>query len=304
MATGCENSIEPFDEEGTYSIYGVLDVSGKTQLFRVKPLSVPITKVDSETVSATATLENVTEGTSEVLRDSVIVFEDGGTKIITHNFVTTTPIAPETRYRLTVEGDAGTARATTVTPTNTEAVLSPQHGECGDTYTAVFPDISDPRRIRAAWEVKWTDMPALFRRGDWASFSLSGQTFRRNTGEVVALFEPADTLSTLIKEVETISGPPSIPDSIVFEACYSMNTCAVLDSDEVRLRYTYLGPEWYGEIPADSLTYDPLESHDVSNGLGFFGSVVRNHVSTTVNTADLLCSPGGRCPREPPCPNL
>lgn len=73
----------------------------------------------------------------------------------------------------------------------------------------------------------------------------------------------------------------------------------MLDSDEIRVRYLYLGPDWHGNVPEDSLTYDPLESNDVQNGLGFFGSVRRDRESTTVDTSSFIWTGGPGCGAPP-----
>ncbi|MFB6099562.1 MAG: hypothetical protein ABEK84_10715, partial [Salinibacter sp.] len=85
---GCDNTIAPFSEKGTYTVRGYLGVNRTHQFVRVKPLTIPLTKTDSTPLDATVTLENVTGDTSVVLRDSIVAFEDAQTKIFTHNFWT------------------------------------------------------------------------------------------------------------------------------------------------------------------------------------------------------------------------
>lgn len=297
--TGCDNTIEPYSEQGAYSIHGVLFPERETQFIRVKPLTTPISKVDSSTVDATVTLENVTKGTTTVLEDSIIAYEDAENAVVTHNFWTEFPITPKTKYRITVEGPAGgPTRGTTVTPTSTDATVTPRHGACDAEYTVLFEDVDDFRRIEASWEVLLEGMPALFRRGKWSFFWLHN-TYRNRDGKIAVTFAPQDTLVSLYQNLTSIRPPPPLPDSLSKE-CWSPNPCAVLSSNELRVRYTYLGPEWYGNVPEDSLRYDPLQSHDVSGGLGFFGSARRDRVLATIDTSDFVWDPTFFCQREPP----
>lgn len=298
LVGGCDNSIEPYAETGSYSVYGYLKPSDNKQYVRVKPLTIPLTKVDSGSVNATVVLENLDEGTSETLKDSIIAFEDAETEVLTHNFWTETPIQYETRYAITVEGEAGSVQATTLTPTATDAEVTPQFGACGERFTVVFNEIKELRRVQATFEVMLEGVPAQFRRGDWAFFPLD-RTFKTEEDFVAGTFQVESALWQVLGEVSSLPSLPSLPDSL-HEDCWRPSPCAILGSDQVRVRYTYLGPEWYGDIPEDSLTYDPMESHDVTGGLGFFGSVREDWVSTTIDTSPFIWTGGITCPFDPP----
>lgn len=294
---GCDNTIEPFSEKGAYSIYGFLSLSRTQQFVRVKPLAVPITKIDSHSVDATVTLENLAAGTSEVLRDSIIAYKDAESTILTHNFWTDAPITPETKYRVSVEGPQGkSVQATTTTPTNTDAGVSPQKGGCRNAFTIVFKEVSDLRNVRTWVEIKLEEHP---QKEAWVSLRQRNM-FTRGPGDVAMTFTPLSLLISLDERIEEFSlQRPELPDSLN-PFCWRSNFCAMLDSDQIRIRYLYLGPDWYGSVPEDSLTYDPLTSNDVQNGLGFFGSVRRDRDSTTVDTTRFIWTGGRRCNQPPP----
>lgn len=277
LLSGCDNTISPFSEKGTYSVYGYLVPSRDKQFIRVKPLRIPVTKVDSHSVDATVTLENVTEDTSEVLRDSIITYTDAESSVITHNYVTKTPITLETKYRVIVEGPSGArVEASTVTPTAKKAHPTPKTGNCLTTFTVLFKGVKDQRRIRATLEVKYE---AHKQKDPWIEFPRN-DVYTTNDGNVVVEFTPSEFLEG---EVPQGSLPPNYNPF-----CWYAPRCLQLDSDEIRVQYAYLGPEWYGDIPPDSLTYDPLESEDVSNGLGFFGSLRRDQAVVKVDTSSLI----------------
>lgn len=282
--SGCDNTIEPFSERGTYSMYGYLVPSQDQQFIRVKPLTIPVTKVDSHSVDATVTLENITEGTSEVLRDSIITYEDAESSVVTHNFVTKTPITLETKYRVVLEGPSGThVRASTVTPTAKKAEPTPNAGNCLSTFTVLFKGVTDQRRIRATLEVKYE---AHEQKDPWIEFPRD-DIYTTTEGNVIVEFTPSEFLEG---EVPQGSLPPNYNPF-----CWYAPRCLRLDSNEIRINYAYLGPKWYGDIPPDSLTYDPLRSHDVSNGLGFLGSLRRDRAYVRVDTSSLIASDSPFC---------
>lgn len=271
VGSACENTIEPFAETGRYSIYGYLSPARDLQMVRVKPLTVPITKMDSTDLDVTVTLENTTSGTREVLEDSIIAFEDAETTVITHNFWTDTPIRLGSKYRISVEGPHGQTSATAVTPTGTVARTSPSHGNCLTTYEVEFVDVEVRRIFEASIKVLYQDT--------W--ISLPPQNIYKTDDRHAALsFKPEDLLEDRIPD-------QTLPDG-KNPRCWFAPRCAALNSDTLRVHYTYLGPEWYGEIPEDSLTYDPLNSYDVTNGLGFFGALGQARTSVSVDTARVI----------------
>lgn len=292
---GCDNTIEPFAEKGSYSVHGFLSLSRSQQFVRVKPLEIPIAKIDSNPINATVTLQNVTKGTSEILQDSLIAYKDAESTILTHNFWTETPVHPNTKYRVSVEGSRGeTVQATTVTPTDTNADVTPQLAGCRDEITVEFKEVTDLRNVRAWVEIK---LEEHVQKEPWVSLRRRNK-FRTEDGNVAITFRPG-SLIWYLNEIEAVNAViPELPDSLN-PFCWRGSVCAMLDSDTVRVRYLYLGPEWYGNVPEDSLTYDPLDAYDVENGLGFFGSVRRDRESSRVDTSSFIWT-GGRDCGEPP----
>lgn len=106
----------------------------------------------------------------------------------------------------------------------------------------MFQDVTDRRRLRAWIELKLPDRWVLSHR-----FSLH----RADDGDLALDFSPVLAISDFDVQL------PTLPDSLS-RRCWTANKCSVLDSDQVRVRYNYLGPDWYGDVPQDSLVYDPL----------------------------------------------
>lgn len=268
---GCDNTIDPFANEGQYSVYGYLSPLRNRQVVRVKPLTVPITKVDTGDVKATVTLENVTAGSTAVLNKDIKVFEDADTRVVTHNYWTDEPVIPGSEYRLSVIApDGEVTSATTVTPRGDRARISPQQGNCLTTFTVIFEDVTVRRIFDASLEAKVD--------GTWLTFPV-GRAFETDSGHAGLRVKPEDALEERLP-------PQSLDDRNPF--CWFASRCDLLDSDTLRVKYTYLGPNWYGDIPEDSLTYDPLSSYDVTNGLGFFGSLGQAIATLPVDTTGLI----------------
>lgn len=272
VVTGCDNTIEPFAKEAQYSVYGYLSPARDRQFIRVKPLAVPITKVDTGDVKATVTLQNLTAGSTEVLKKDVKVFEDAGAQVVTHNYWTDEPVIPGSKYRLSVVApDGEVTTATTVTPEGDKARFSPEQGNCLTNFTVIFEDVSVRRIFDASLEAKVD--------GTWLTFPV-GRAFETDSGHAGLRVKPEDALEERLP-------PQPVPDG-KNPFCWFASRCALLDSDTLRVKYTYLGPTWYGDIPEDSLSYDPLSSYDVSNGLGFFGSLGQATATLPVDTTALI----------------
>lgn len=301
LVSGCDNTLEPFAEKGAYSVQGYLNIYSTKQFIRVKPLTVPITKVDSNTLAATVTLENLTEGTSEVLSDSVVTYTDAQSTAITHNYWTDTPIPPRTKYRLTVDGPAGTVQSTTVTPTGTRPDVIPRKAGCRDEVTVVFKEMKSRRRHRARVEVKPPDVPWFpILQHDSPRRGYNFGLYNTDEGWLAMTFVPENLVWKAISDSRSNTEVPDLPPD-KDPNCWDVNICSVLRTNMLKIWFLYLGPEWYGDIPKDSLTYDPLESYDVTGGLGFFGAVAHDWVPFFAKTSPRFFYTGGRrCAQPPP----
>lgn len=270
---GCDATIEPFSEKSAYSIQGYVNVAPVRQFIRIKPLRVPLTEVWARPLEATVTLERVEDGNSTALRDSVISFRDANTKVHTHNYWTDFQIDPRTKYRLMVDGPYGTTHATAITPTGTRPKVTPSVGGCRKEVTVVFRDMPSPRRHQARVAIKPPDTTWVsYRQHDSDFRGYPFDLFKTNEGWLAMTFVPEN----LVKGLPNLD-LPEIPPRLI-PRCWTPNPCAGLKLTTLQVWFLYLGPKWYGDISTDSLTYDPLESRKVANGLGFFGAVVRDWV--------------------------
>lgn len=252
---GCDNTVDPFGNRAdTYAIYGYLAENRQKQFIRVKRLDVPLSKQDAP-LDVTVRLENLTDGQSEILKDSLIYFEEKGSTIGTHNFWTDTPIQPETRYRLSVEHpDGETTEATTVTPPSVKAVALPDSGSCDSTFTVDFPSVRESHRVRST--VAFQDNGSSGTDGSFHHAKLDNfQT--RGDGRVSVDFQLQNLFRTRFDNLE----------------------CDDVEEGDIDIYYTYLGPDWHTDLPIDSLDLSPVQSPYVDNGKGFFGALWRDTVS-------------------------
>lgn len=271
LFTGCENTIDPISERAPYSVYGYLSLSNSPHFIRVKPLGDPILPNTGLSIDATVTLTNLEDGTSRTLTDSIITFD--GTP--THNFWTNGPVQPRTEYRLTVErSDGATTQATAVTPTDTDASLdtlgsaNPPH--CRTPLQVHFRTAEFPYRARIgfnnAGQTQWLDQDIQSLRG-------GGQGLRFNMESV--LF--GDVFDEKIDDPETCR--------------YYEPLCLKLDDGQIKVAYTYLGPDWFGNRPSEGDSFDLIESSQVSNGRGFFGGVYQDTLEVEIDTSIIDLGP-------------
>lgn len=297
--SACDNTIEPYSERAnTYSIYGYLAESRQRQFIRVKPLDAPLSGEEARSMEATVQLENLSEGDTERLKDSVVYFEDQEATVITHNFWTDAPIEPETKYRVVVDHpDRVPTTATTTTPSSVRARTDPDSANCLTSYTVQFPPIKQARRIRVAvaFEVEDTGTggnPAppgnvggnsSDAQTTTARYSISDAVRDGTTGGASVRFQPDRLLQQTYDSLDH-------PDA---DECTYAPQCLRLADDDIRIEYTYLSPDWYRVAPNDSVTFDPITSPYVENGAGFLGSLWRDEARVQVDTSELItvCPP-------------
>ncbi len=130
VAVGCDKTVPPPSDQYPYSLYGVLDPARDTQWVRVEPLKTPTSEGSPDSFDAAVTLENLDNGQTWRLRDSLMVVQTEPH----HNVWTTAPIHPGTSYRLTVRrSDGATTQAETTTPSHPPNITYP------DRDTEAFP---------------------------------------------------------------------------------------------------------------------------------------------------------------------
>lgn len=272
LATGCENTIEPFSEEATYSVYGYLSQARSRQFIRIKPLHAPLNGGQTYgALDATVTLHNVTDGTSETLKDSVIIFRDDNQEVATHNYWTETPIEPATEYRLVIEGtDGTTTEATTTSPPLISADASPKQGHCRTSFFVDFPGIKKEKRILSVALDFETEKGPL-------QFEIHEDIYNASHGRPDNAFIVFTPDSFLSEEFDYPDQNPHTP--------HCETICSRLTHKTITLQYTYAGKHWYGRLP-EKLT-DPIDSPTVTNGSGFFGSIAQSQSTIRVDTTSI-----------------
>ncbi len=113
FTSGCDPSFSAFAEtEKAFSVFGYLDATADTQWVRVEPLQDSIL-VGTEPFEARVTTTNLSTGETVVWEKRRI---DLGAGVTVQSYYTTVDIAPETTYRFTVGGAAGTSTAEVTVP--------------------------------------------------------------------------------------------------------------------------------------------------------------------------------------------
>lgn len=101
ILTSCDTTFEPLQENDQYhfSVYGYLDVSADTQWVRVTPVRDQL-RPTGEPLDATVTLENLSNGETIVMNDSLIQILGETVPVVW----TTEKIEPDTPYELHIQG--------------------------------------------------------------------------------------------------------------------------------------------------------------------------------------------------------
>lgn len=266
VISGCdERSISPLEESsGTYSVYGALSIDQNRNFIRVRDLTVPFLSDSARNIDAEVTLEDLQEGTSTTLEDSVINF--GGN--YTHNFIVDQQLEPDRSYQLTVErSDGTTVTSMATTPGITEVELdrpTMPNGRievgCTVQITFTYSNVVEPERIRME-----------------VGFQYQGDVHWAEVGKVAQLEHKAGVDEMFVRMsirnlLVEVFPPPGIDNPALNPRFLSPTVnCNQLGDDEVRIRYDHFGPEW-DNINRERGPVNPLESVDVEGGLGFLGA--------------------------------
>jgi len=273
----CEDrTIDPFEEDdGTYSVYGVLEVNKSPNFIRIKDLNESFFPDSNAALDAEVLFENLKTGNTQMLQDSVVRFGN----FLTHNFKVNQPITPLTEYRLEVTGPDGEVVSTVAnTPATTDASASPDENvDCMVSVTFSFKNVVRPEEV--LMEVGFFYDGRLF----WGSTgTVDDLEFRPGEDEMFVRMRPKDLLIEVFPPAGLADFITRGGDPRNFPADF---LCDELDSDTVLVRYRHLSKEWENFQPdTDAGEFDPTTSFDVNNGLGFFGALLEDTLAFTVDT--------------------
>lgn len=254
VGVGCDETVEPFSEAGAYSVYGNLSFQDEAHFFRIRPLKQPLDS-SAESLDATVTLTNLSNGKTRTLRDSVITFEG----IRTHNYWTTFKVEPTTTYELKVEDpEKQTTTVRTTTPTDADPVVVPAQGaECGDGMEVRFREAESPVEVYVGF--RYEEKKHWVRRANVES--VSGRE------DKVLRFSLSGVLGSVIPT--GLREPPP---------------CTQLDDPTLQIAVLYSDPERNVEEASLQVTIDPTQQERVENGVGFFGAYRRDTITAEVDT--------------------
>ncbi len=256
---GCHDSkINPYEEDtGIYSVYGALNINETRHVIRVRELNQFHNDSSSINLDATVTFHDLENGTSQVLRDSIVQFPAN----FTHNFILEKELKPRTSYRIRVERSDGEFVSTTfTTPGITEAQILPVGSgyNCSSEFRIDFRNVLPSEIIR--WEIGFEYQEQLHSL-EFRQFC--GQEYEESLQRLLVTTRPIILLNEIF---------PSSGDS--FNSCQPPWTpivrCKDLDTGTTHLRYLHLGPDWQKVYPI--YPNDPLDIEAIANGLGFLGA--------------------------------
>lgn len=256
---GCDDKqIDPYeDDTGNYSIYGAIDLHDYENVIRVRDLNVFHNDSNSINLDATVTFHDLKNGTSRVLRDSIIKFPEN----FTHNFILEKNLEPRSPYKVTVERSDGASTSSMFTTpgiTNVSILPTGTDFNCSREFRISFQNVLPLEIIR--WEVGFEYRKSIH----WLEFSrFCGQVYEESLQRLLVTTRPVLLLDQVFPDSQDgFFDCDKIPTPLV--------RCKDLDSGTVHLRYLHLGPEWQKVFPI--YPNDPLDIDAVANGLGFLGA--------------------------------
>jgi len=257
----CDNTLELTDPSGDqFSVYGVLDMNKNLNIIRIKDLKVPIEAMGKEPLDAVVVLENITTGNTEVLRDSVVVF-DG---VPTYNFYTEMEITPESEFLLTITRQNGEmTTATALSPNLLEFDIDEYMPGCRTEVVVTVSPIEIGNII--------SRISFLF-EGDQRGTRVFESNERT---QVIHEFKPQQILDEVWKDW-------ALGGIDCYVLCYEdpRPQCWQLDSDIWKLEYEHFGPEL--------LANDSLDEKNIRDGTGKFGIMRTGKFSFPVDSTRII----------------
>jgi hypothetical protein len=310
--SACDNTIQPYSEQATYSIWGYLSLDRKLQFVRVKPLDQTLTRDTSDLSELTVTLENLSTNETGRLRDSIVFFEDEESRIPTQNYWTERPIDPQTTYRLTVTDSTGTTiQARTTTPVRVTPSVAPDTGNCLTEFTVEFPGVKQKRRI-TNFSVKFnvSGEPFVASQERQGVIDLQNPDASPEHDNVFLTFQPESLLQLRFEEVDdpetpcvyeslcpNLAPPPPPDDSpnLPPSGGPGPSGSGPPKPEPMFAFYFHLGPDWYGTPPEQAVYDNPIVTQRVTNGRGFFGALQRGRIQVSVDTLGSIPVDGMGC---------
>lgn len=259
--SACDNSLDPLDKDkGGYSLYGYLNLYKDVNYIRVKNLNTSLEQDTTGEIDAEVTFENLDNGLTETLEDTIVEFEG----IETHNFKTTLDIRPETKYRVEVKrSDGKITSATATTPPIAETDVDPIGANCITQFDLSFEPVQGQLALQA--DIGFSYEGKIY----W----VRANRFLYESGEKVIISV------TPFRILEGIFAAPPGPNGSYQEGEVF---CHELDNDTFDVRYTHYGPDLFTNTISDTL--------QIPGGAGRFGALYRDSFSFKIDTTR-LCPP-------------
>lgn len=270
-----EQPIDPIeDESGIYSFYGTLEVGNSPNFVRVRNLNEPFLS-PSDSFDGTVTFEDLETGEITTLQDSVVEYNGN----FTHNFIIENEIEHNKEYRLKAErSDGEEVQSIARTPGITNIEFIPDEDILCETQMEFrFRNVINPESVQITISVNYNNQTET---APLNIFIEELDYSRVNDDEMTLRMSPRNLLTEVF--------PPILPDNPTFNPfnLFPTVSCNMLQEKNISITYTHFGSEWAQGRP----TRGPIdiESGDVENGLGFFGSFRRDTFSFSYSTEEEL----------------
>lgn len=314
----CDNTINPIDEDvdsGQMSIYGVITEGDNPVYIRVRDMTAPLTGEATRSLDVDVYLDDLDEGTSYELADSVVAF-DG---VYTHNYRVDQLRKHGHTYRIRAERQdgEGTVKAETQVPGYSEPYSYTPVDRCDVPIQIHFQHLESRTMIDELWIGADTTTSTSDTTGNPELRTETNGSPETDASTIDFAEALDDTVGTPVIGPDTTGGPEFFrvrsdrlrqsedgdsyyisfsPRNIISEAFQENFSCTELGSDHIYVAYRRLSSEWQ---QIDIRPIDPLEARHVEGGLGFLGAFYEQEFEIPIDTSELPeCTiPGARADR-------
>lgn len=256
----CDRVINPFeDENGTYSVYGALNVEEDSHRIRVRNVTIPFLSDSLKGYEDIAVFFNYPDGQTVQLEDTVINFNGN----YTYNYLLDGTLEPDSEYSLRLEFDDQEATSIISTPGISNGDSTPdQSNGCAQTIRIFINNIKQPEFTLVDVGVEHDG------KRKWASV---GAVDEFDHIEGTDRMEVELTVTNLL--VDIFPPPPEATIGIPPRFWRPTVECDELDLNTMYFRYIHFGKEWEIFRDTDFLDDVFIDSGDIENGIGFIGAI-------------------------------
>ncbi len=266
-AISCERVINPFESsQGTYSVYGALDVDDDQHRIRVRNVSIPFLSDSALGYDDISVFFEYPDNRTVQLEDTVINFNGN----YTYNYLIDGRLEPNSEYSVKLRFDDNEEATSIIsTPRVSFVDTTPdQSNGCDLEMRIFFQNVDEPEFVIAEVGVQYDG------KANWATIGTVDKIEHVPNSDRM---EVKLSITNLL--VDIFPPPPEATIGIPPRFWRPTVSCTELDQQTIFLRYIHFGKEWEEFRDTEFLDLQFVDSDDVENGIGFVGAIRRGETS-------------------------